>query len=178
MKRIDYPDLDQASDELREMLASRRPLNIYRMLPWGGPAAAGFLRMGGAILRESELDPKLREIAIIRVGVLSGAGYEVHQHKRVGRSVGLTDAQIDAIEQGDAGSAAFDDLQQRVFRFTDVVVRDVRAPDAMWHDLLERLGGRRMAELVMTIGFYMLVSRFLENFGVEIEPADATGSAS
>lgn len=174
MKRIDYPDLADVSEELRALIASRRPLNIYRMLPWGGPAAAGFLRLGGAILRESEIDPVLREIAIIRVGVLCKAGYEVHQHKRVGRSVGLSDEQIAAIEQGRADSPAFDDLQQRVFRFTDVVVRDVRAPDEMWHDLLGRIGGRQMAELVMTIGFYMLVSRFLENFGVEVEaPAEA-----
>ena len=27
-----------------------------------------------------------------------------------------------------------------------------------------------MAELTLTIGFYMMVSRFLENFEVDIEP--------
>jgi 4-carboxymuconolactone decarboxylase len=32
------------------------------------------------------------------------------------------------------------------------------------------LDHREMAELVLTIGFYMMVSRFLENFEVDIEP--------
>ena len=44
----------------------------------------------GALLRRGELDPRLREIAILRVGMLCGAGYEVHQHRWVARRVGLS----------------------------------------------------------------------------------------
>jgi len=34
----------------------------------------------------------------------------------------------------------------------------------------ERLMTQALTELVLTIGFYMMVSRFLENFEVDIEP--------
>lgn len=171
MARIPYFDLTQAPPEYAELLSARKPLNLYRMLPHAGPGlAAGFLRMGGALLRENALDAQLRELVILRVGMLSDAGYEVHQHKRVARSVGLSDEKIEAIAQG-AEAPVFDELERLILRFTDTVVREVKAPQALFDEVLGRLDHRRMAELVFTIGFYMMVSRFLENFEVDIEPA-------
>jgi alkylhydroperoxidase family enzyme len=54
-------------------------------------------------------------------------------------------------------------------RFTDDVVANVRAGDDTFAPLLEQLTVRELQELVMTIGCYMAVSRFLETFGVDIE---------
>jgi alkylhydroperoxidase family enzyme len=169
MPRIPYFDMEQATPEYRDMLKGRYNLNLYRMLPHATTIAPGFLRMGGAILRESEIDPQLREIAILRVGFLSKAGYEVHQHKRVARKVGLSDAKIAALEN-DPQSAVFSPLEKLVIRYTDEVVANVKASDALFDELLAQLDHRRVAELTLTIGFYMAVSRFLENFEVEIEP--------
>lgn len=169
MPRIPYLDLAEANPEYVAMLKGRHDLNLYRMLPHATTIAPGFLRMGGAILRESAIDPQLREIAILRVGFLSKASYEVHQHKRVAKSVGLSDEKIEALEHA-PNSPMFSELEALVIRYTDEVVLNVKAPDALFHDLLKRLDNRRMAELTLTIGFYMAVSRFLENFEVEIEP--------
>ena len=169
MLRIPYLDIAQATPEYRDMLKGRYDLNLYRMLPHATTIAPGFLRMGGAILRESAIDPQLREIAILRVGFLSHASYEVHQHKRVARKIGLSDAKIAALEN-DPESTVFSALEKLVIRYTDEVVRHVKASDALFNELLAQLDNRRMAELTLTIGFYMAVSRFLENFEVEIEP--------
>jgi 4-carboxymuconolactone decarboxylase len=171
MARIPYFDMAQAPESYQALLKSRNPLNLYRMLPHAGPsAAAGFLALGSALLRDNELDSQLREIAILRVGILSQASYEVHQHKRVGRQVGLSDEKIAALEVGaDTSVLSIDELL--VLEFTDVVFREVKAPDPLFHRVAERFGHRQTAELVLTIGFYMMVSRFLENFEVDIEPA-------
>lgn len=168
MPRIPYFDLDKATPEYRDLLKGRFDLNIYRMLPHAETIAPGFLKMGRAILRESKLDPQLRELAIIRVGILSGALYEVHQHKRIGKSVGLSEEKIAALES-DPQSSVFSQLETLVLRYTDEVVKNVKASDALFKELLAKLDNRRMAELTLTIGFYMLVSRFLENLEVEIE---------
>jgi alkylhydroperoxidase family enzyme len=151
------------------MLGSRPPLNLYRMLPHAGKAAEGFLRLGGALLRDNELDARLREIAILRVGLLSGAGYEVHQHKKLARKLGLADAKVAALAPG-ADPSALDELELQVLRFTDEVFHRVKAPDAMFDAMRARLSTKALAELVLTIGFYMMVCRFLENFEVDIEP--------
>lgn len=170
MGRIPYFDMDKAPAELQDLLKVRHPLNLYRMLPHATTVAPGFLKMGGAILRDSAIDPVLREIAILRVGFLSKATYETHQHKRVARNVGVSDAKIAALENDQPDSNAFSPLEKLVMRYTDDVVANVKASTALFDELLAQLDHRRMAELTLTIGFYMMVSRFLENFEVDIEP--------
>jgi 4-carboxymuconolactone decarboxylase len=170
MARIPYCDLDQTPPAVQELLKSRRPLNIYRMIAHATTAAPGFLALGGALLRQNELDSQLRELVILRVGILSSAGYEVHQHKRVARSVGVPEAKIHAVAIGPS-APEFSPLERRALEFTDTVVRDVKAPAEQFDALLAELNPRKMAELVLTIGYYMMVSRFLENFEVDIEPA-------
>jgi 4-carboxymuconolactone decarboxylase len=172
MARVPYFDMSKAPAAYTELIGNRPPLNLYKMLPHAGPAAVGFLKLGGAILRDSELDPRLREVAILRVGMLSRANYEVHQHKRVANRVGLSDAKIAAIEI-DADTSALDTAELQVLRFTDQLVLHVKAPDAMFHDMQAMLSSQALAELVLTIGFYMMVSRFLENYEVDIEPPGA-----
>jgi hypothetical protein len=61
----------------------------------------------------------------------------------------------------------------KVLRFADQLVHHVKAPDAMWQDLSKHLDHRQMAELVLTVGYYMMVCRFLENFEVDIESPGA-----
>lgn len=170
MARIPYLDLADAGEDYRRLLGERPPLNLYRMLAHAGPAAEGFLRLGGALLRKNALDAQLREIAILRVGVLSGAAYEVHQHKRVARQVGLAPEKIAALCEGDGDLSPFDERERFVLAFTDQVVRHIKAPDAMFEEAKRRFPPRQLSELVLTIGFYMMVSRFLENFEVDIEP--------
>jgi alkylhydroperoxidase family enzyme len=168
MARVPYFDMTHAPAAYAELLGNRPPLNLYRMLPHAGPAAVGFLKLGGALLRENELDSQLREIAILRVGILSKAGYEVHQHKRVARSVGLSDVKIAALEEG-ADTSVLSPMEMQVMAFTDQLVHHVKAPDAMFEAMRAKLSTRALSELVLTVGFYMMVSRFLENFGVDIE---------
>jgi len=171
MARTSYFDLTQAPPEYTELLGTRPPLNLYRMLPHAGGAAVGFLQLGGALLRRSELDAPLREIAILRVGMLSGARYEVHQHKRIAHKVGLAPEKIAALTEAGGDLGVFDERERFVLEFTDRVVHDVKVDDAMFARALALLGERCRAELVLTIGFYMMVSRFLENYEVDIEPA-------
>lgn len=169
MARIPYFDLALAPASYTELLGSRPPLNLYRMLPHAGPAAEGFVKLGGALLRQSQLDARLREIAILRVGLVSDAGYEVHQHRRVARSVGLADDKVAALAPG-ADVSALDERERFVLEFTDQLLHNVKAPDAMFARAQSYFEPREIAELVLTVGFYMMVSRFLENFEVDIEP--------
>ena len=172
MARIPYFDLDQASPAIRDMVASRPPLNIYRMVAHGGPTAEGFLALGSAILRRSALDPQLRELVILRVGALCGSHYEVFQHRRVAAQAGVPPAKIEAVlrqPQGEPEAGAFSALELDVLRFADAVVREVKAPQPLFDAVAAALPHQQVVELMMTIGFYMLVSRLLENLEVDLE---------
>ena len=168
MARIPYFDPAQARGRARDWYGKLPPLNIFRMMGHSGEMLDGFVRLGNQILMFSALDPVLREIAIVRVGVLSKARYEVFQHERISRQLGMSDAKIAAIHEG-PDAAAFSDVEKLVMRFTDDVVANVRASDATFQPLAARLSHREMQELTITIGYYMMVSRFLETFDVDIE---------
>lgn len=169
MARIPYSDPDQASPELKQAMGSRPPLNVVRMIAHADPSAIGFLSLGGALLgRNNDLESQLRELVIIRVGILCSSGYEVFQHKRLAKKIGVSDEKVAALDEGSA-SAAFNDLERKVLLYTEVVVRDVKADAATFEAVADLLSHRAMVELTLTIGFYMMVSRVLENFEIEIE---------
>jgi alkylhydroperoxidase family enzyme len=168
MARIPYFDPADATGRAKEWYAKLPPLNIFRMLGHSDELLDGFVRLGNQILTHTALDPVLREIAIVRVGVLSGAKYEVFQHERISRQVGMSEAKIAAIHEG-PDAEAFDATERMVMRFTDDVVKNVRAGDPAYAPLAAVLSHREMQELVITIGYYMMVSRFLETFDVDIE---------
>ena len=174
MARIPYPDPATLSAETREMLEKLPPFNIFRMMAGGEGLLRAFTRMGNYLLAKSKLDPVLREIAIIRTGVLSRAEYEVHQHEHIGRQIGMSEELMAAVHQG-PDAPAFDRLQQLVMLYTDDIVSNVRAGDATFEPLRERLSLQELQELTVTVGYYMMVSRFLETFDVDIEGSEPEG---
>jgi 4-carboxymuconolactone decarboxylase len=168
MARIPYFDPALAQGRAKKQFERLPGLNIFKMLGHSGELMDGFSKLGGQILNFTELDPVLREIAIIRAGVLCGSSYEVHQHRRIGRGIGMSQALLDGIDEG-PGAAVFTPLQRQIMEFTDDVARNVRASDATFDPLCKALGYKQIQELVITIGYYMMVSRFLETFDVDIE---------
>ena len=172
MSRIPYPDVAKASPEVQEMFGKLQSLNIYRMMVHADSQMPRFVRFGNGLLFKTAIDPILREMAILRVGYLSKASYEVHQHERISRDLGMPDAKMQALKVGPE-APAFNELERLVVRITDEVVHNVKASDATFKVLAEKLGHRQLSELILVIGFYMMVCRFLENFEVDIEPRGA-----
>jgi len=129
--------------------------------------------MGNGLLHRCELDPQLRELAILRVGRLSRAAYEVFQHERIAREVGVEDGKIAALRDATVEAPAFTDHEKAVLRFTDDVVRSVRASDRNLKAVQAFLSPGAVIELTLTIGYYMMVCRLLETTGVEGEEGQA-----
>ena len=170
MARVPYPDPASLEPDVRETLGKMAPLNIFRMLAGGQGLMPAFLKLGNYLLFKSKLNPILREVAIIRAGVLSKAKYEVHQHERIGRDLGMSEALIKAMHVGPS-DPALSEMERLVMLYTDDVVLNVRASDATFKPLMAKLSLQEMQELTITIGFYMMVSRYLETFDIDIEPA-------
>ena len=173
MARIPYPDRAELEPATVEFLDRLPDLNIFRMLAGGEGLLAAFARFGNHLLYKSALDPVLRELAIMRVGVLTAAAYELHQHEGISRRIGIGEELIAAVREGPE-APAFDDLQRLVVAYTDDLVHNVRAADATFEPLRERLARRELQELTVTIGFYGAVARYLETFGVDIEAEGQT----
>lgn len=168
MARIPYPTPEQLTDKAREFAAKMPQLNIFRMLSHSDHLFEPFVRLGNGFLAKGKLDPVLREVAILRVGYLSGSRYETYQHEAIGRRLGMSDALFTALKQG-ADAPDFTPLQRQVVRYVDDLVKNVRAGDETFAPLREQLSVQQMQELTLVTGYYMMVCRFLETFGVEVE---------
>lgn len=174
MSRIPYFDVDQASGKHAEFLDKLKPhLNIYRMLANSEAGLKGFVRMGNALLYRCELDAGLRELAIVRVGRLSRAAYEVFQHERIAREAGVAEEKIAALRDATIEAPVFTDHEKAVLRYTDDVVRNVKASDKNLKAVQAFLTPGAVVELTLTIGYYMMVCRFLESMGVDGEDGQA-----
>ena len=174
MPRIPYYDVDNASGKHAEFLDKLKPhLNIYRMLANSEAGLKGFVRMGNALLFRCELDAGLRELAILRVGRLSRAAYEVFQHERIAREAGVAEDKIAALRDATIEAPAFNVNERAVLRFTDDVVRNVKASDKTLKAVQAFLSPGAVVELTLTIGYYMMVCRLLETAGVEGEEGQA-----
>jgi alkylhydroperoxidase family enzyme len=173
MPRIPYADVNDPSldPEAAALLAKLPPLNIMKIMAHGGKAFGAFTRLGTALLYKGKLDPVLREMAIVRVGILCNAAYEVYQHEQISRDVGMPEDKLRALKVG-ADDPIFNDIEKAVLRLTDEITKNVKASDETFAAAAALFDHQEMVELVMCIGFYGMASAFLENFEVEIEPEE------
>lgn len=167
MPRIPYPTDDQLSEQTRAQLAALPPFNLARTLAAAPTLLGPFLALGGAILARCELDPRLRELAILQVARCTGATYERVQHEQIARSLAITEEEITAVAAGDPGP--FDDETRLVLQAAEEISLSVSASDGTLAALLEHFGRRQTTELVVTVAYYAAVSRVLETAGVEVE---------
>ena len=170
MARIPYIDPEQAPEPIREVFEVAPPLNIFKTLAHAETAFRPFMRFGGAILTRLELDPVLRELAILQVARQCEAEYEWVQHVAIGQSVGITDEQIAALEGGDVEADVFDGAQRALLIFTRAVVAGPRVTDQTFASLKQHLSDREVVELLMTIGEYWMLARVMTVLGVDVEP--------
>ena len=118
--------------------------------------------------QSSTLPPRDREIIILRTGWLCQAEYEWAQHVWIGKSNGLTDAEIEQIRQGpnDKHWSPFDTA---LLRAADELHADAFISDATWEILSERYNTEQLMDVVFTVGQYTLVSMALNTFGVQLD---------
>jgi len=169
MARIDYSDPAKHDDRTREILGKNRNANIFRMMAHSPKYFEQYCRLGGAIRHRGELDPVVRELAITRTGMLCEAPYEIVAHKQIGRNVGVTDEQNEALKNWQAATC-FNEVQRAALAFADEIVKLRKPTDATFNAIASKLTPAALVELQLSVGFYIMTSKFLETFAIDMQP--------
>lgn len=140
-------------------------LHLYQMLLHSPSVAEGWLNYLTAIRQKCTLDGALRELVIVRVAFINGADYEAEQHIPIALELGVTQEQIDALEEWQS-SDLFNPVQKRVLALTDEMTRNVHVDKALIDALKDDFSKQEIVELVATVAAYNMVSRFLEALGI------------
>jgi alkylhydroperoxidase family enzyme len=178
MARLPYVDPAAASPEVLETL-TRLPvsLNVFRMMAHAESAFRPLILLGTAILGRLDLDPRLRELLILLVGRRSPAPYEWTQHVPIAKAVGVSDDQIAALERGALDAACFDARERAALAAAAELLERPRVSDAGFAALAAHFPPRQIVELLVTVGYYMLVARLLESTAVDLDPPMGTAVA-
>src|SRR6267378_7233067 len=117
MALLPYLDDKDASPEALKILKSGRVvLNVQRMTANAQSIFVHRSRLSNALFTQIVIDPKLREIAILRTAKDCHSVYEWTQHVPAAKHVGVTEEQIGAIENWQ-GAKCFNDLERLVLQF-------------------------------------------------------------
>lgn len=173
MSRIPYANLDDSPDKIRAFFEKMKAndvemLNIHRMVAHSDAAIREFIRIGSRLLTGARLEPRFRELAILKIAQIHGARYEWAHHVPIALGVGVSNQQVK--ELGDwQRSDVFSDNEKTVLKYTEEVVRENRPSDETFENALRFLDRPSLVELTLSIGYWSMVAKFLLTFRVDIE---------
>ena len=171
------PDSDAAGPpDVVGPIRARRPggklLNLDRMLLNSPAFAQAWNTMFGTIRQKLSLPGKLREIAIMSIGVLNRAEYEWFQHEGEFLKAGGTKEQLASIRNASAAlkdTKHFDEAELAALALTYEMTRNIQVKPATMKRIQALLPTDQLVELIGTIAGYNMVSRFVVATGVEVE---------
>lgn len=146
----------------------RADLAVYRVMANNPAALNAWLPLCDYFLETPGLDPRDREVLILRTGHVCGSAYEWEKHAPKALEVGLTEADLEAIVQPDP--AGLDDWSRTLVAFVDELHRDSTVSDATWAAVAGRLGDALAVTCLMLVGQYHLLAFTLNGAGIVAEP--------
>ena len=173
MARVSLID-DKTNPELAGLAAKLRAgrrgtlINVYKLLLHSPGIAETWQELINVVRWKVELDGRLREIVIIRVGYLNRCSYVVNQHVPLHSAPeGLTQQECDALADWTA-TGLFSARERAALAFADASTREVDVPDAVFDELRQHFNERQIVELTVLVGTYNMHTRMCQ--ALKIDP--------
>ena len=150
--------------------SNEEPLKLFRTLAVHDELASRMRPLGAGILGHPRLHPRERELLTLRTCARAGAEYEWGVHAVVfGAAVGLSEAQIAASANRSADDAAWPEPDAQLIAAADALYDTSTIPDELWAQLAARFEEDQLLEIVITAGWYRVISYLVNALGVECE---------
>ncbi|MFE4415094.1 carboxymuconolactone decarboxylase family protein [Streptomyces sp. NPDC093064] len=168
MTRISY--CTSMSDQVRDLVAERGNLNIYRALAHAGEPFAGWMLAGRAALTSTVVPARLRELVILRTGHLMKCPYEIAQHTYLAEDFGVGSRQRDALAaDGRLAEGGFSPAELAVLEMTTELVTTASLAPARLDRLREVLGDEQLLEVLMIINRWSGLALMINALDVDID---------
>jgi AhpD family alkylhydroperoxidase len=164
---------DLASFIGRVKAARGRLINLYRVLLNSPPVAESWLDFNSTVRFKTALEPRLREMIILRVSILNGAQYQAQIHGAShALKAGVTKAEIEALDDWRSGQL-FSDAERAALDWTDAMTRDIEVPDALHAEIRRYFNDRQIVEITVLAGAYNMHTRVARALKIDAEPGAA-----
>lgn len=173
MSRIAPLDISRATEAQRayvsELIATRgTPVSgIFQTMAKVDDIGRGVLAMATGLRRSRILSRRYRELAVLAVGLTTGAAYEVEHHWKSALATGLTQAQLlDIARYETADTLSPED--KSVIRYAVEATRAGTIRPATWA-ALSFLDEQELLELCITTAWYNCVCKLILSLELETE---------
>ncbi len=169
--RVPLLDADKAREiakdnKVPEALAE---LSVFRMLFHNPQAARALNGMLHALLFKGQLDPRLREMVIMRIAWQRGVAYEWTHHYSFAQRVGIADADIVGLRDW-RQHGAYSPAEQAVLAATDDVLETGQIGEDAWQECAKHVGDEStLVELTAVIANWCLFATLLRSFEPPLE---------
>ena len=163
--RIGVPDREPRLKTPRIQPLEGRGINIGRTFA-NYPKLAAARTNSNYVNSVSKLEPRYRELLILRTGWDCQAEYEWAEH--IGRE-GAKGLEPKSIAAG-PNAPGWNPIEKLLVTAADELYRDGMVSDPTWAALSKNFDNTMMVNIVMSAAGYRLVSMSLNSLGVQIEP--------
>lgn len=161
-----YPDGSKFTQEQSEQF-DRLPINLTRMLLHCPiPMVKSFLDLGLSF-RKGNLEPKIRELVILRMATLRGSSYELMHHLSAAEMAGLSEIEISVITS--AQPIGLEEKYSIMIQFVDDCSKLGKASDSIFEKASKVFSAHEIAEVTLLAGLYEMLACFLETMGVGLD---------
>jgi AhpD family alkylhydroperoxidase len=162
------PDLEEFYERIERTSRGLGVLNVFKVMAHSPELMQSWWSMMAVLFTRLQLDPRLRELAILRLFQLTRCAYGYAHHIRIGRDVGISDEEIAALDSYEA-SERFSAVDRLVLRYTDAVTRLDDDARERAQELRAHLSERELVELTFCIANWNLMAHLLLPLDIEIE---------
>jgi alkylhydroperoxidase family enzyme len=148
-----------------------RPLgenNVFSTLARHADLFRVWLPFGGYLLIGGTLDPRERELMILRTAVRCRSSYEWGQHVRLSLGLGMDRETIERVVAGPEASG-WSEHDAALLRAVDELHDGARIADDTWATLATTYSEQQLIEATMLVGQYHMVAFALNSFGVPLD---------
>lgn len=169
MARSPDPDPQALSPQTRAILDALPQNNVFRALAHADAAFPPLMELTASLWNEAVLGQRQRELAILRTARLVDSAYEWMHHVEVARMVGITEAELNAIDVGQLELAPFPDADRLLLEAVPHILDHRRSDDHVFDALREAFSVRELVELHLVVGLYATIAGVVADFDVELE---------
>lgn len=172
---IPLPTDEELGPDAAVKVKGANGLNVARMIAGTEDMTDGLVGLVQAVFQTKGIEPKLRELIILRTAKLLNCPYEWQANAVMATNTGCSPQEIDAMAS-DGHPPGLDEQTSLVIRATDELTKLGTLTDATLQAMRENFDDVRCRKLVLIISWFNLLSRFLNGCRVPLETGDKIGN--
>lgn len=167
---VRVPPLDpgEFTPEQAELVGDWTHLVFSRVIVRHPGAYRHFVPHIAALIAQSTLPPRDREIVVLRILALCEETYELHHHRMIAaNNTGMSEAEIEAAIAGDGTQLS--EFDRLLLRAAEELLERRDLSDDLWEALGARYCVEQRMELVFLAGLYVTMAMLTKSFGMPLE---------